>query len=125
MLKALVCALLLGAAVLAAPAEHPAAAADEYVVHKFKCPNITTVKLNWANKINANPDFPVSKSYENLTHSAGFKASSVNVAENTVGCLYVIPQTVFQAPYVYKVQRKILSCTGQPGPEITCNLKKN
>jgi hypothetical protein len=116
--------VLVGLVVAAFPAAR-ATAADEYVVHKFKCPSITTVKLNWANKISANPDFPVSKSYENLTHSAQFTTSSVNLAENTVGCLYVIPQTVFQAPYVYKVHRKILSCTGQPGPEITCHLKKD
>ena len=92
----------------------------------FKCPDLTHVRLNWTNKIYANPDFPVSPSYENLRHSASFREeSSVNVAANTVSCLYVIPQTVFQAPYVYKVHRKILSCTGQPAQEIKCNLKKD
>jgi hypothetical protein len=46
------------------------------------------------------------------------------VDANTVQCLYKIPQTVFQAPYVYKVHRKIIGCTGQPGPSVECKLKK-
>ena len=128
-MRILTIALVLAGAVAGALPSGPAAAADEYVVHKFTCPEITHARLNWANKISANPDFPVAKEYENLRHSAKFTESSVNVAENTVRCLYVIPQTVLQAPYIYKVHRKILSCTGQgPAPggrEITCNLKKN
>jgi hypothetical protein len=106
------------------PAGRPSA--QEYVVHTFKCPPSTTVKLNWKNKIETQPThFPVSPSYENLTQPAQFKESAANVAENTVSCLYVIPQTVFQAPYVYKVHRKILSCSGMPAAEFRCNLKKD
>ena len=103
-----------------------AATAQEYVVHTFKCPPSTTVRLNWRNKIETQPtDFPVLPSYENLQHSASFKDSAVNVAENTVTCTYQVPQTVFQAPYTYKVHRKIISCTGQPSATIECKLKPN
>ena len=119
-------AIVLSLVVLAVTLPGGVVSAQEYAVHTFKCPATTSVKLNWKNKIETQPtDFPVSPSYENLTQSAAFRESAVNVGENTVQCLYVIPQTVFQAPYVYKVHRKIISCTGQPGPTITCNLKPN
>ncbi|MBI2155619.1 MAG: hypothetical protein HYU26_01725 [Candidatus Rokubacteria bacterium] len=123
-MKALTFALVL-CGLAAALASGPASAADDYVVHTFKCPDLTHVRLNWTNKISANPDFPVAKEYENLRHSAKFKESAVSVSDNTVRCLYVLGDTVFQAPYVYKVHRKILGCTGQPGKEMKCNLKKD
>jgi hypothetical protein len=119
-------AIVLFLAVLAVALPSGAPSAQEYVVHTFKCPPSTTVKLNWKNKIETQPtNFPVSPSYENLTQSAQFRESAANLSANTVQCLYVIPQTVFQAPYVYKVHRKILSCTGMPAAEFTCNLKKD
>jgi len=101
-----------------------------FVEQRFKCPQSTTVKFNWANKIQANPDFPLSPSYENLTRSARFTGSVVYTDSNELVCLYVVSQAptgwawLLTAPYVYKVPRKIVSCTGQPGPQITCKLKK-
>jgi hypothetical protein len=119
-------AIGLGAVVLATAVPGGAPWAQEYVVHVFKCPNTTTVRLNWKNKIETQPtDFPLLPSYENLQHAAHFKESAVNVSANTVQCLYVVPQTVLQAPYVYKVHRKIIGCTGTPGPTIECRLKKD
>lgn len=103
-----------------------APSAEEYAVHTFKCPPTTTFKANWKNKIETQPtDFPLSPSYENLTHSASFKESAVNVGANTVQCLYVLSGTAIQAPYIYKVHRPIVGCTGQPGPTIECRLKPN
>ena len=102
-----------------------ASAADDYVVHTFKCPQSTTVKFNWANKVQANPDFPLSPGHDNLGRFAEFAKSAVILANNTVQCQYNVPplQENFLAWYIYKVPRKILSCTGQPGRHITCKLK--
>jgi hypothetical protein len=109
---------------LAAPGGAPSA--QESVGHIFRCPPQIMVKANWKNKIETQPtDFPLASAYENLAHSAPFKESSVNVGANTVQCVYVLAQSAIQAPYVYKVHRKIISCTGQPGPTIDCKLKKD
>ena len=119
-------AIVLGLVVLAVMLPGGAPSAQETVVHTFKCPETTTVKLNWKNKIETQPtDFPVSPSYENLTQPAQFRDSAVNVGENTVSCRYAIAQTELQAPYVYKVHRKIISCSGMPAAVFTCNLKPN
>ncbi len=123
-MRVLAAALSLVVLAVAVPSSAPSA--QESVGHIFKCPPQIGVKANWKNKIETQPtDFPLSPSYENLTHSAPFKESSVDLGGNTVRCVYVLAQSQIQAPYVYKVHRKIISCTGQPGPTIDCKLKKD
>lgn len=103
-----------------------ALSAEEYVVHTFKCPPYVSYRVNWQNEIDTQPtNFPLSPSYENLKHTAPFKDSAVNVDANTVQCRYVSSDGHPQAPYIYKVHRKILSCQGTPSATIICNLKPN
>jgi hypothetical protein len=119
--------LVLILTVVAAALPSGAPSAQDYAIHTFKCPNLTSLKLNWPNKIETQPtDFPIAPNFDNQTWHPQFKESAVNVDANTVQCLYSLaPATYLQAPYIYKVHRKIISCTGQPGPTIECRLQKN
>jgi hypothetical protein len=119
-------AAVLSLVVLAVAFPSGAPSAQEFVLHTFKCPPHVTYKVNWQNKIETQPtDFPLSSSYENLTHTAPFKDSAVNVSANTVQCRYVSSDGHPQAPYIYKVHRKIISCTGHPAATFECKLQKN
>ena len=104
-----------------------AADGDDYAVHTFTCPPEVQFKMNWANKVGANPSFKVRN--DNQTFSAFFRSSEQN--GNTVSCVYIVPGNTtgnnpVQAVYEYDVHRKIISCSGLgvDRHQFTCKLKK-
>lgn len=120
-MRTAITALLQGLFVLALM-QDSAYAADEYAVHVFKCPPSVNVKFNWQNKIQANPEFGLAGGADGRV--ANFKGSAVQMGINSISCVYSIDKEGAMAGgYIYKVKRKIINCTGQPGPEVKCNLK--
>lgn len=113
--------LVLAVAVLVGLWPTASPAVDEYVMSRIECPQATSVKLNWSNKIGADPAFTIGDEGHQL--GVPFKVSSV--AGQVITCRYESATNPgLKAHYQYDVKRQILGCTGAGQRVLQCKLKK-
>jgi hypothetical protein len=114
--------LVLAVAVVVGFLPTRATAVDEYVMSRIECPQSTTVKLNWSNKIGSEPSFSIGDEGQEL--GVPFKTSSVS--GQIITCRYETPTNpALRAHYRYDVKRQILGCTSSAGKRVLeCKLKK-
>lgn len=113
--------LILAVAALVGLLPTAATAVDEYVMAKIECPQSTNVKLNWSNKIGANPPFSIADEGQHV--GVAFKTSSVK--GQMITCRYESSTNpALRASYQYDVNRKILECAGTGQRVLQCKLKK-